>query len=241
MGVTIAALLPLLGLSVTAGPIQLCGITDDDLPELAALARTGIHDPDVMPFAVPWTDVPDDQFLQAFARYHWQTRASFSIEAWDLNLGVRFEGALVGVQGFSTKDFLVTRTGETGSWLGRAYQGRGIGTAMRQAMCAFVFDHLGAVEVTSGAFTDNPASLGVSRKVGYQPSGIRRLQRRPGELALNQTLVLRPEAFRRGPHPLHVEGLSAFKRSIGLDGALTTSHQPASLGGNHGQNTAGHQ
>jgi RimJ/RimL family protein N-acetyltransferase len=37
---------------------------------------------------------------------------------------------------------------------------------MRQAICAFICDELEAGEITSGAFTDNPASLGVSRKVG---------------------------------------------------------------------------
>jgi hypothetical protein len=42
---------------------------------------------------------------------------------------------------------------------------------MRQVICAFVFDHLDAEYVTSGAFSDNLASLGVSRKVGYADNG----------------------------------------------------------------------
>ena len=88
---------------------------------------------------------------------------------------------------------------------------------MRRAICAFVFDHLDADEITSGAFTDNPASLAVSRKVGYRPAGQRRLQRRQGELAVNQQLVLRPEDLVRGDHPIAVEGVAAFRRSIGLD------------------------
>ncbi len=127
------------------------------------------------------------------------------------------DGVLVGTQGIATTDYLVTRTGETGSWLGRAHQGRGIGTAMRQALCAFVFDDLDAAEITSAAFLDNPASLGVSRKVGYRANGIRRLARRPGELAENQALVLHPADLVRGDHPVRVEGLTAFRRSIGLD------------------------
>ena len=96
-------------------------------------------------------------------------------------------------QGFTTSDYLVTRTGETGSWLGREHQGRGIGTRMRQAMCAFLFDCLDAQVITSGAFLDNPASLAVSRKVGYRPNGQRRMVRRPGEWQVNQVLVLTPE------------------------------------------------
>ena len=80
------------------------------------------------------------------------------------------------------------------------HQGRGIGTAMRQVMCAFVFDHLDAVEITSGAFTDNPASLAVSRKVGYVENGSVRRERRPGEAATTVELLLTPEAFVRGEH-----------------------------------------
>jgi RimJ/RimL family protein N-acetyltransferase len=87
---------------------------------------------------------------------------------------------------------------------------------MRQVMCAFVFDHLGAEEITSGAFVDNPASLAVSRKLGYRSNGRSRLQRREGEVAGLQRLVLRPEDLVRGEHDLAVEGLPAFRRSIGL-------------------------
>ena len=214
---SIADLLPVLGLRVTAGPLQLRGITDDDLPAMCALAEAGIHPADRMPFLFPWTDAPPGELARNTAQYHWRKRAEFSPQAWALLLGVWLDGVLVGCQGFETTDYLVTRTGETGSWLGLAYQGRGIGTAMRQAICAFVFDHLDAEEVTSGAFVDNPASLAVSRKVGYVENGRRRLQRRDGELAVEQQLVLTRERLVRGPHELEVDGVAAFRRSVGLD------------------------
>jgi RimJ/RimL family protein N-acetyltransferase len=172
-----------------------------------------------MPFTFPWTDVDRDRLPTAFAQYHWRTRADFSPDAWVLNLGVWYDGELVGVQGLNTSRYLVTRSGETGSWLGQAHQGRGIGTQMRQVMCAFVFDHLDAAEITSGAFTDTPSSLAVSRKVGYVENGRVRRERRPGELATTIELVLTPDAFVRGRHPVHVDGLAAFRRSIGLDSA----------------------
>jgi hypothetical protein len=70
--------------------------------------------------------------------------------------------------------------------------------------------------VTSGAFEDNPASLAVSRKVGYRDNGVRRLKRGAGELGLNRLLVLNPEDLVRGEHELRVEGVAAFRRSIGL-------------------------
>jgi RimJ/RimL family protein N-acetyltransferase len=214
---TVADLMPALGLRVTAGPVELRGLGDDDLARLADLAAEGIHPADRMPFYHPWTDVEPELLRRQFVQYHWRCRADFSPTSWELNLGVWHEGTLVGSQGFSTRDYLVTRTGETGSWLGAAHQGQGIGTMMRRAMCAFVFDHLGAEEVTSGAFTDNPASLAVSRKVGYRPDGQKRLRRREGELAVNQRLVLRPEDLIRGDSPVTVEGAAPFRRSIGLD------------------------
>jgi RimJ/RimL family protein N-acetyltransferase len=212
-------LLPVLGLRVTAGPLELRGITDDVLADLCGLAERGIHDPEQMPFYFPWTDAPADELARNTAQYHWRCRADFSPAAWDLHLATYVDGTLVGTQGFSTSDYLVTRTGETGSWLGREHQGRGIGTAMRQAMCALLFDHLEAAEITSGAFLDNPSSLAVSRKVGYRDNGVRRHKRREGELALNQRLVLTPDDFVRGPHDVEVEGLAAFRRSIGVDSA----------------------
>jgi RimJ/RimL family protein N-acetyltransferase len=213
---SVADALPALGLRVVAGDLELRGVTDDLVVELGALAARGVHEPERMPFTFPWTDTAPEDFLRSFAQYHWRTRADFSPSGWDLNLAVLHRGEVVGVQGVGTKDFLVTRTGETGSWLGLAHQGRGLGTAMRQVMCAFLFDHLGFTEITSGAFTDNPASLRVSAKVGYVPTGTARRTRR-GELAAMTGLLLTPEAFRRGPQTLEVEGVEAFRRSIGLD------------------------
>lgn len=214
--VTLADLLPMLGLRITAGPLELRGITDDDLPSLCELAARGIHPPDRMPFYTPWTLDSGHELMRKSAKFHWRNRATWSVDAWDLNLAVRHDGELVGTQGFSTTDYLVTRTGETGSWLGQGFQGRGIGTAMRQAICTFVFDHLDAEEVTSGAFEDNPASLAVSRKVGYRDNGVKRLKRGAGELGLNRQLVLHPDDLVRGEHPLDVEGLQPFRESIGL-------------------------
>lgn len=222
----LADLLPLLALRITAGPLQLRGVTDDDLPALCDLAAAGIHPADSMPFAQPWTDAPPQVLARNTAQYFWRIRADFGPAAWSLQLGVWHDGELVGIQGFETRDYLVTRSGETGSWLGRAHQGRGIGTAMRQAICAFAFDHLEAAEVTSGAFLDNPASLAVSRKVGYLENGMTRMQRRPGELATNQRLVLRPADLVRGEHPITVDGLPAFRAAIGLDGPDPAAADP---------------
>jgi RimJ/RimL family protein N-acetyltransferase len=204
-------------LRVRCGPLELRAITDDDIPALVDLALRGIHDPDVMPFAHPWTDTSRAELPQSMAAYYWSARASFSPAKWTLDLAVRVDGELVGVQGVATEDYLVLRSAESGSWLGRKYQRRGIGTAMRQVVCALMFDHLDAEEMTSGAFTDNPASLGVSRKVGYVDNGTFRQQRRPGERATMRKLVLRPDQLVRPEHPLEVDGVAPLRAAIGLD------------------------
>lgn len=207
---------PPFGLRIEAGPLVLRPITDDVLPALIELALSGVHAPETMPFHVPWTDAPAEQLPTNFAQYHWGVRGSWTREHWDLQFAVEREGELVGVQGFFCSNYLVTRTGETGSWLAQRCHGQGIGTAMRQAICAFVFDHLDAEEITSAAFTDNPASNAVSRKVGYQPNGVVRKTRRPGEWHANQEWVLTREAFVRG-EPIAVTGVEAFRAFIGLD------------------------
>jgi RimJ/RimL family protein N-acetyltransferase len=213
----LADIWPPFGLRVTDGALEMHPVTDDDIPELVDLVRAGIHDPSRMPFAMPWTDAPPDRIGSNTAAYYWEMRAAFGPQAWTLDLAVRVAGELVGVQGIHTRDYLVTRTGETGSWLVRSRQGQGIGTRMRRAVCALLFDHLDAVEITSGAFTDNPASLAVSRKVGYVDNGTVRMQRRPGEVAYNRKLLLTPDRFVRG-EPIQVEGVPALRRFVGLDG-----------------------
>ena len=213
---TVLTALPLLGLRITAGPVELRGITDDLLGPLADLAIAGIHAPDAMPFSVPWSITPAERMPLGFAQYHWQVRASFSQEKWTANFAVFWEGELVGTQGVITKDFLVTRTGETGSWLSLEFQGKGIGTAMRQVMCAFLFDHLEFDHITSAAFADNPASLAVSRKTGYAKNGWHHVERL-GKAAVLQDLILMPGNFIRFGHELTVNGVPEFRRSIGLD------------------------
>lgn len=210
---------PPFALRVRCGPLEMRAVRDEDISSLVDLVLAGLHEPDRMPFMMPWTDAPAEQLPGNTAAYYWRTRASFSPADWVLDLVVRLDGQVVGVQGFHAADYLVVRTGETGSWLGRRFQGRGIGTAMRQAMCALLFDHLDAQEITSAAFTDNPASLAVSRKVGYVDNGTVRVQRRPGELAYSRRLSLIPDRFVRPADPVHVEGTGALREAIGLPAA----------------------
>jgi RimJ/RimL family protein N-acetyltransferase len=207
---------PPFALTITCGPVTLSPVQDSDLSGLEELARSGIHEPAEMPFFFPWTDGSHSEVSQRLLQYHWAQRAAMSPAAWTLENTVRFEGEVVGCQSFSTKDYIATRTGETGSWLGMKHHGRGIGTLMRQTICTFMFDHLDAAEVTSAAFLDNPASLAVSRKVGYRDNGVVRLKRRDGEVALSQNLVLTAATLNRPEPPVEVAGLSALRSFLSL-------------------------
>jgi RimJ/RimL family protein N-acetyltransferase len=94
------------------------------------------------------------------------------------------DGEVVGVQSLMAIDFAALRTVKTGSWLGLAYQGRGIGEEMRTAMLHFAFEGLGALEAHGGGFIDNTSSLKVSRVLGYKDNGQRTVLRRgiPAEM-----------------------------------------------------------
>jgi len=111
-------------------------------------------------------------------RYHWGIWSAWAPQRWTLEFAVLCDGVVVGSQALSAHDFAVVRQVETGSWLGRAHQRQGIGTHMRQAVLHLAFEGLGAVLAVSAAFEDNPASLRVAAKLGYQPNGVDRIARR---------------------------------------------------------------
>jgi RimJ/RimL family protein N-acetyltransferase len=118
----------------------------------------------------------------------------------------------------------VFRTVHTGSWLGRAFQGRGIGRLMRQAILALAFDHLGAEVAETEAFLDNPASNRVSLAVGYEPNGFGRLAPR-GVARETQKFRLTLEGWRSRPRPeVTVEGLAP---SLPLLGLAPAAEEPA--------------
>jgi RimJ/RimL family protein N-acetyltransferase len=191
---------------------------DDDagLLEMVEEAKLGIHPPDFMPFGVPWTDNPPHAWLQ----YHWATRASIGPDSWDIHFLVRLDGRVIGVQGIGAKDFAITREVHTGSWLGTRHQGKGYGTEMRAAVAMFAFDHLHADRLTSGAFDDNKASHGVSRKLGYLPDGTE-LHAIKGQRRTMVRLAVTPQRFAtaRPDWTVEVTGLDGCVPLLNSDGA----------------------
>lgn len=162
---------PLFDLEVRTPRLVLRLPNDDDLIEVVRLVLAGIHPVGAMPFETPWTIAPSPELERNTLQFHWRQRAEWSPTAWHLALVVWCDGELVGSQSVEAKDFAVTGVVETGSWLGLAHQGKGIGKEMRAAVLHLAFAGLGAREAHSAAFDDNPSSIRVSRAVGYEDNG----------------------------------------------------------------------
>ncbi|MFJ8598121.1 GNAT family N-acetyltransferase [Streptomyces shenzhenensis] len=163
---------PLAGLRLTTPRLELRLPNPDELAALASLAAEGVHDPAVQPFTVAWTDVAPEQRARSVLQYHWRCWGEWQPENWELNLVALEDGVVVGTQGIGARDFAIRREVHTGSWLGRSHHHRGLGTEMRAAVLHLAFAGLSARHAVSGAYADNTASLGVSRKLGYRDDGI---------------------------------------------------------------------
>lgn len=222
---TLEEIFPPFGLRIRCGAVELRVLRDDDLPELVELVRAGVQAPGLpMPFLSAWHEEPfapgaPDAFPATSLAWWWTQRADFAPAEWRLALTVRHEGELVGMQDVHADHFPLTRTMSTGSWLGLAHQGRGIGTLMRQLVVGFAFDELGALACESGYIVGNHASAAVSRKTGYVENGRRILVQhtRQGPVrAEEQRVIVTPETYVRPVDPVAVEGAGALRRFFGL-------------------------
>ena len=206
---------PLFALSLRTERLVLRLPNDDDLLRMIDVAKAGIHAPDAMPFGVPWSTIPSPAFEQGFLKHHWGVRATWTPDRWFLNLMVELDGAPIGSQSIDAADFAVTRTIHTGSWLGRAFQGKGFGKEMRAAVLGLAFDGLGAQVATSEAFLDNDASNGVSRSLGYEANGYGSLAPE-GVPRETQRFRMTLDGWRSRPRPpITIEGLDRCRELFG--------------------------
>ena len=148
--------------------------------------------------AHPWTDQAPDDVVRDTLQYHWGARSRLTPSDWNVNFLVRHQGRVIGTQGLSAKNFAITQEVSSGSWLGCAHQRLGFGTEMRAAVLLLAFDHLGATTARSGAYSDNPASLRVSEKLGYRADGTRTFARRGVAATEIQLLLVAAHLVRSG-------------------------------------------
>lgn len=198
---------PLRHLVLRTPRLELRPDDDEGLFELVEVAKQGVHDPAEMPFYVPWTDkLPEDGGF-SMIQYFWGVRAKLAAADWHIHFLVRHEGRVIGVQELGARDFGVLREVNTGSWLGRKFQGSGLGTEMRIAVLQFAFDHLDARIARSAAWLGNHASNRVSAKLGYVHDGTIGAAPR-GERLEHVRLRLDEANFVRPEWNVAVEGLA---------------------------------
>ena len=204
---------------------------DDDLADLAELGARGVHADDAMPFTVPWTRVPPPYMQRNTLQYFWTQRTTLQADAWNLPLVTVVDGSVVGTQGVFTTEWKVSRTVETGSWLGREFQGQGIGTEMRHAVLHLAFDGFGAERATTFAYEDNPASLAVTRAMGYRPNGQDRVARDGGPVLLHRFVMDRDDFAERRRADIELVGAAEVAALFGTErvpGAPAPTDAPGS-------------
>ena len=150
---------------------------------------------------------------------HWWARGDWSEDNWRLLLAAFHDGQVIGQQNLSARNYSITREARTGFWLGRRFQGRGLGTQMRAAALHLAFVCLGAEQVTSTAFTDNIASHRVSEKFGYVPNGVRRLAVGDRLVKAHDALITAEQWCGQTQQPTNtlVEGFDKCRHMFGAD------------------------
>ncbi|SNT35576.1 Protein N-acetyltransferase, RimJ/RimL family [Actinomadura meyerae] len=207
---------PLLGLRLRTPRLELRLPSPEELGALADAAVEGVHAPDTMPFAVPWTDRPPADIARGVVQHHWETLGRWSPGDWQLNLSVFHAGEVVGQQDLRARDLAVLRQVQSGSWLGMRHQGQGIGTEMRAAVLHLAFAGLGAEEALSTAFEDNHASRAVSRKLGYAENGIGRQVVRGVATTEHHVRLTRADWEKHATVPVTIEGLAPCLPMFGV-------------------------
>lgn len=168
---------PLLDLRLRTGDLELAPLVEADLAEVVRLMPADLElNPTATRFAV------DDRTHRGVVLHqeYWRSYGTWTTQAWRFHLAVRRDGELLGLQELEGNEFPTLRTVDTSSWLVESARGAGIGQAMRRAVLALAFDHLGAQAAITSAWHDNHASLGVSRSLGYRPNGESSLARGDG-------------------------------------------------------------
>lgn len=209
----LSALYPPFALSVTAGPLRMRVLTDDDLPDHAALLDRPIFADERADHVFEWALAEPAARRRDALAHIWRLRAEVSPAAWCLSLGVFVDGHLVGMQDLRAEEFAARRTVSSGSWLTLDAQGRGIGTLMRRAMLVLAFDHLGAQRAESASVAGNVASERVSLASGYTADGTQ-VGTAGGRAQLRNRWLATPASMVRPTEDVQVTGLSAALRSM---------------------------
>jgi RimJ/RimL family protein N-acetyltransferase len=196
---------PLDGLRLRVGDLLLRPVTEADLDGLGDLlpADVEMNPATPMPFGAP------EQVAKGIAvrQEHWLRLGRWTPDAWTLDFLVHHCDQPIGVQELEAEDFRVLRTVDSASFLVPDARGRGFGKLMRTAVLTLAFEGLGAETAITEAWSDNEASLGVSRSIGYLPNGSVR-HKRDGGASEMPRLRMDLSQWRAVPRPrVEISGL----------------------------------
>ncbi|HEY1178345.1 MAG TPA: GNAT family N-acetyltransferase [Phytomonospora sp.] len=207
---------PLYGLRLTTPRLTLRLPDPTELAALGDVAADGVHDASIMPFNVPWSEAPPAERAHGVVRHHFEMLGRMSAERWAIPFAVFLGDEVVGMQDIGAREFAITRQVGSGSWLGQRFHGKGIGTEMRAAILHLAFEGLGAEVAVSAAHVDNPASLAVSRKLGYRENGTERVTPGGKPNVLQRLLIDREAWAARRAVDVEIDGLDDCRAMLGL-------------------------
>jgi RimJ/RimL family protein N-acetyltransferase len=223
---------PISGLRVTTPRVELRWPQLDDLDALSRCAVEGVHDPDFMPFFSQWTDGPPEVVGRRVLQRHWTSLGAWSPSDWTLYLVVVHEGVIVGSQSVGALRFATTREVLVTAWLGRRYQGQGLGKHARAAVLSLAFSGLGADYVVSVIRRGNDASRGVADKLGFTHDGVQ-VNAIHGQQVLSDRFRLDRATWEQGAAiPAEIHGLEPGLELFGLEdrsGPASPIHPTAEL------------
>jgi RimJ/RimL family protein N-acetyltransferase len=209
---------PLLDLRLASGDLELEPLVEADLAEVVRLMPADLElNPSATRFAVA---EPTHRGIVVHQEY-WRSYGTWTTGAWRFHLAVRRDGELIGLQELEGNEFPTLRTVDTSSWLVETARGAGTGKAMRRAVLALAFDHLGAKAAITSAWHDNHASLGVSRSLGYRPNGESLLARGDGaDTLVHLRMTVADWRSAGGAPDVTVTGVPAALPLFGMSGSL---------------------
>jgi len=186
----------------------------DDLAELADRAAEGVHDPSFQPFKNAWTEAERRERGRTALLWNLRLLAGLDPDRWSLPFVAVHDGRVIGKQDLAAKQYNLTREATTASWLGQSHHGRGLGTEMRAAVLALLFDGLDAEWALSDSLDGNGPSEGVSRKLGYKADGIDHQVYKDRRVTSRRWRLTRADWEAHRTHEVAIEGLDRDAKAM---------------------------
>lgn len=155
------------GIIHTEGNVTLKWIDDGLLGELADLAAEGIFPRPYPSYAFGWAKGDAETVRRNVIEYQRGVRTTCGPEEWRLECAVIVDKRPVGVVGIGASEWQKRKAAVSGSWLGRRYQGRGIGFTAARGLLRVYFNEFHGGEARRVVYPENAASLRVGEKLGY--------------------------------------------------------------------------